>query len=385
MLSCVGLALVSAPFAAQAQSTRQFAYVASEEGDSVTVIDTEAEAMVKTIAVGDGPFGVRLTPDSRWIWVPNFLDATISIIDAESQAVVSTVPLAAGSGPLRLAFDDEGATAYVVLANQHAVAVIDTALARTAPEFSLETTIPLATQPLGIDLSPSALLYVSGPEPGGGRLTEIDPSTGTAGTTIGVAGDPVAVAFTSDGAFGYAAAAGRISVVDLSRRIEVATIVFGVEGGTTQNNQDIVMAPGDEHAYVTNTARSAVGVIDVEANQIEASIAVAGARGIALEADGTRAWVSQDVGSVSVIDLAAREIVATVDIGGVLGLLAIVPPSGAPPTPTVTPTATAEPTATAASGGGDGGCAAGGRGSRGIGLLALALLPLLSPALRRRR
>ena len=46
-------------------SAAPFAYVADHRLDQVSVVDTELDAVVTTIPVGDRPFGVAVAPDGR--------------------------------------------------------------------------------------------------------------------------------------------------------------------------------------------------------------------------------------------------------------------------------------------------------------------------------
>ena len=60
--------------------------------DELLVVDTSSYAIAGHVAVGKGPTGVAVTPDSRQIYVSDNLDDTVSIVDATSQAVVAVVP-----------------------------------------------------------------------------------------------------------------------------------------------------------------------------------------------------------------------------------------------------------------------------------------------------
>ena len=50
-------------FLASAQTLAQNAYITNNSDNSVSVIDTATNTVTATIPVGDGPFGVAVTPD----------------------------------------------------------------------------------------------------------------------------------------------------------------------------------------------------------------------------------------------------------------------------------------------------------------------------------
>src|ERR1700752_588268 len=71
------------------------AYVSNEKSNTVSVIDTDKLAVVKTIKVGQRPRGIELTKDDKYCLVAVGDDDTIQMIDTKSGEVVATLP----SGP----------------------------------------------------------------------------------------------------------------------------------------------------------------------------------------------------------------------------------------------------------------------------------------------
>lgn len=70
----------------------RFGYAADGDSNLVAVIDTERDAIVKTIPVGDQPWRAYPSPDGKWMLVPNNGDETISVIDVKKQRVKTTFP-----------------------------------------------------------------------------------------------------------------------------------------------------------------------------------------------------------------------------------------------------------------------------------------------------
>jgi len=92
---------------------RFFAYVTNESSNTVSVIDTLTDTVVKTIAVGETPTGVAASPDGSKVYVANADSHTISVIDTKTNRVVATIVEGIGPGPLGVAFTPDGQHAYV--------------------------------------------------------------------------------------------------------------------------------------------------------------------------------------------------------------------------------------------------------------------------------
>ena len=71
------------------------AYVTSEVGGTVWVIDVPTEKAIKVIELpkDSKPMGVVVSPDAKRVFVANGRGGTVSVIDAATNAVVSTIPV----------------------------------------------------------------------------------------------------------------------------------------------------------------------------------------------------------------------------------------------------------------------------------------------------
>ena len=130
------------------------AYVANNESDFISVIDTATNTVTATIGGAGLPFNQpgspALAPNARFLYVANrgSLDRvpgnTVSVIATATYTLAATIELAAGSGPASVGITPNGAFAYV--ANQFAdtVSVIDTARALADPSTAVIKTIPVA-------------------------------------------------------------------------------------------------------------------------------------------------------------------------------------------------------------------------------------------------
>ena len=74
------------------------AYVANQDSNDVTVINTATNTVVTTIPVGTQATGVVITPDGTRAYVTNTADNTVSVINTATNTVVATLPV--GLSPL---------------------------------------------------------------------------------------------------------------------------------------------------------------------------------------------------------------------------------------------------------------------------------------------
>src|SRR6185436_5854500 len=78
-----------------AQANAFLAYVSNEKSNTVSIIDIDKLAVIKTIKVGQRPRGIELSKDGKFILVAVGDDDTIQVIDTNSHEIVATLT----SGP----------------------------------------------------------------------------------------------------------------------------------------------------------------------------------------------------------------------------------------------------------------------------------------------
>ena len=116
-----------------------YAYVANEEGNTVSVINTATNTVTATITGFNDPLGVAVTPNGAYAYVTNDVnDGSVSVINTATNKVTATIP--AGNYPTAVAVTPSGAYAYVANSNGYAndsVSVINTATNTLAAAISL--------------------------------------------------------------------------------------------------------------------------------------------------------------------------------------------------------------------------------------------------------
>jgi YVTN family beta-propeller protein len=311
------LFVASTPHLARAQQLSRpraatFGYVANEQNNTVSVIDTASNTVVATIAVGGFPDGVATTPDGTHAYVTNAFDNNVSVIDTASNTVVDTVSV--GSSPSGIAI------------------------------------MPDAPQPNDSDdRRHQRLAYVT--NGADNTVSVIDTAANTVVATVPVGHNPEGVAITSDGVHAYVTNQldDSVSVIDTVNNTVVATVSgFVLPSGVavTPNRAAPNQQAERGHqslAYVTNYVpivdrsnfpASAVSAIDTATNTVVATIPVGQyPNGVAITPDGTRAYVANNAlptdgsitsaGVVSVIDTTRNKVMATILVGAGPGGVAI--------------------------------------------------------------
>jgi YVTN family beta-propeller protein len=119
-------ALTSAPAGAYT------AYVTNECDNTVSVVDPDKMATVKTVPVGQRPHGVAITADGGQTLVCASDDDTIQIIDTKTLKIVDDLP--SGPDPETFALPASG-TLYVSNEDDSLVTVIDVPLRKVIAEI----------------------------------------------------------------------------------------------------------------------------------------------------------------------------------------------------------------------------------------------------------
>jgi YVTN family beta-propeller protein len=163
-----GQSPVSGPIALTADDAR--IVVASEDHDEVLVIDRATREVQQRIAVGDAPG--HLIISGREAIVTSRYGHSVTVVDIERGAVVRTI--AVGSEPMGLVEIDTGVVA-VVLAGDNAVAIVDVNAGRVLKTIALE-----GNDPRAVALLDDGSLYVS--HLSDGTFSRVDLERGTSRT-----------------------------------------------------------------------------------------------------------------------------------------------------------------------------------------------------------
>ena len=333
LLVVAHLGLLAATGSAHAAGKK--VYVADEESNTVSIIDTSTLKTIGRVAVGEEPHNVQVTPDGKLVWVTNNgepaqknektpdakksksggmdMDSTapgaVWAIDTATDKVVAKVPV--GMHPAHVVVSGDGRTAYVTNGGDNTVSLVDTKANQVIAN------IPVGTFPHGLRISPDGLqVWVANLK--GETVSVIDTGSRKEIAKIAVGKGPAQVGFTPDGRFMFVSLSGenQVAVIDPASRKVIGKVAVGtvpIQLYATPDSKFVLVANQGSPEKPGNT----VSFIDVAALKVAATIKTgAGAHGVVIAPDGRRAYVTNTYAStVSVIDIGTRKVIATVRVG----------------------------------------------------------------------
>ncbi|MBI1926446.1 beta-propeller fold lactonase family protein [Candidatus Poribacteria bacterium] len=117
------IAVGQSPFWLRLTPNAQFAYVVNLGSDSLSKISLANNQVVATIPVSQSPHYLAITDDSSLVFVPNFDDNTVSVVSVALDSVITTIPV--GLNPNWVDFNLDGTKAYVANNGSNSISVID--------------------------------------------------------------------------------------------------------------------------------------------------------------------------------------------------------------------------------------------------------------------
>jgi YVTN family beta-propeller protein len=298
------LALICILFPSQLFATT-YAYVPDYEANSILVIRTSDNAIIKTIEVGNGPFGVAVSPTGEYAYVTNREDGTVSVINTTKNEVTDTVKV--GKNPMGIAVGYSGYYLYVANFSDNTVSIITTS---GDEDNSLLTTIAVGSEPYGVVADPG-FVYIYVTNSGGNTVTVFSYDKDPIAVQVG--NGPWGIATDKEGEYVYVAnkSDNTVSVINIQGENRdkddedvydddnqvVKTMQVGKSpcGVTVVNNTNLV--------YITNYSGNSVSVIDVSTLSLSTTLSV-GAKpmGVANPLNGDFAYVIHEDGNfISVI------------------------------------------------------------------------------------
>ena len=280
---------------------------------------TAGNTAIGTVASFNGvePERVAFTPDGLKAYVTNSSSHTVSVIDTQSGAQLKSIALPE-SNPANLAVSPDGSKVYVLNGGSSSIFIIDTKTDGLGKPSTVQNYT--GTYPYGIAFNPakgSKLAYVTNND-AAASVSVIDTSADSqTGTVTGYAGDQGAhgVAFAPDGKTAYVATAKSVVAIDVASGAQQQPIT-GYSGITPLN---IAFTPDGGKAYVTNQNSQSVSVIDTQTNTqtgVVGKFTGSFPAVVAVTPDGATAYVTcYGTGTVSVIDVKSDTQTATVNLG----------------------------------------------------------------------
>jgi YVTN family beta-propeller protein len=308
-------AAVAQPTLVFAASTAGKAYVGIFRDDTVTVIDTASNRVLRTIAVPKGPHGLVMTPGARKVYVSSDGASTVSVIDTITDQVVSSIDV--GPNPHGLAISPDGRKLLVMAFGANQAIVIDTMSDRIVGQIS----VPLAHN--GAIGSDGRLAYVGSQQQGSTAIVVLDLIEMKEISKVPLDKTPRGLDLSPDGKWLYFTVAGSDAVLVL----ETATNQIVNQIATGVSPHVALFAPDGQVALVVNQGPGELSMIEPMNNTVSTTLKVGKApHWLAISADGRTAYVTNEGSNdVSVVDLGSRQVIATIPVGNAPRKIAVQP------------------------------------------------------------
>jgi YVTN family beta-propeller protein/VCBS repeat-containing protein len=298
-------------------------------GDSVVVINTATNAVVKRIAVGQHSQGVAVSPDGGRVYVANGNDDSVSVIDTATNTVTNTI--AVGDNPVRVAVSPDGSRVYVANWNSNTVSAINTAT-------NAVTTIAVGNTPQDLAVSPDGTrVYVANYY--GNTVSVINTATNAVTATVSVGKVPTGVAVSPDGTRVYVGSWGDDSVSVISTATNAVTTKIAVGDSPSA----VAISPDGKRVYVANENANSVSVINTATSAVTNSFAAGSGNqlpAVAVSPDGKRVYVANwSSNQVVVLETTGASVALSAPnatTGAITGKFTVVNPAGAKLTFTAT-------------------------------------------------
>jgi PQQ-dependent catabolism-associated beta-propeller protein len=304
------------------------AYVSNEDGQSVTVIDTEKDEAIATIPVGKRPRGLKLSRDGTRLYVavsglpkcpPTVPDEECAKLErdlgADGIAVVDTVALKplkvleSGSDPEQFDISADGRLLFVANEDIGQTSVVD------VETGEIKARIPVGDEPEGVSVSPDGRWVLVTSE-SDNAVAVIDSRTFEVVRTVPVGHRPRDAAFTPDSRVAYVSGEFDASLYRMSVP-DGAPVERLLQLRKEARPMAVVLDPPRDRLFLSTGRGGTVAVVALAESKLVAEIPV-GTRpwGIALSPDGKRLYTANGPSNdVSVVDTATLKVIKEIPVG----------------------------------------------------------------------
>jgi len=316
-----GALLLAAPFCAQAGR----AYVTNEDGESVSVLDTDKAEVVATVNVGKRPRGMKLSRDGKQLFVavsglpkcpPSVPDEECAKLKrdltADGIAVIDTTTLKldrllkSGSDPEQFDLSHDGKQLFISNEDSGTLTVVGI----------VEGTVPVGKEPEGVRVTPDGRWIVVTSE-SGNAIYAIDAHTLKMVKSVPVGKRPRDVAFAPDGRTVYISGEFDASVYTTTLP-DLGSATKLVQLRPEAKPMGVLFDASHKRLFVSTGRGGTIAVVSLEGGPKLVTEIQVGARpwGIALSHDGKRLYSANGSSNdVTIIDTTTLQVVKKVAVG----------------------------------------------------------------------
>lgn len=298
------LSLLAVTGAAAAPTHR--AFITNEKDNTLSVIDTRTNTLVKTFDIGVQPRGIGLAPDGSEVYVALGDANSIAVVDPQSLKILRQID--SGRDPETFAVHPNGLL-YISNEEDAKASVTDPKSGKIVAE------IPVGIEPEGVAISPDGTRVIVTSE-STNMLHVVKVPEHELAANILVGARPRAAVFSGDSRWAYASAeiGGEILKVDMQSNKIALT---GRLGDDDAKPKDLLLSADEKHLYVAGGRANGVFVLAADTLTVERKIDT-GARvwGLAMNRDRSRLYVTNGGSdTVSIIDTGTNKVIASVKVG----------------------------------------------------------------------
>lgn len=226
---------------------------ATDQGNSVWVIDGGTNTVVATVPVGLGSYGVAVNPVTNRVYVADYRDDNVSVIDGDTNMVVATVPV--GHVPSGVSVNPVTNRIYATSRvdiygtgeGSNSVWVID------GDTNTVIATVPAGDQPFGVAVNPATnRIYVANLYDD--NVSVVDGASNMVVATVPVGDGPLSVAVNpvTNRIYVVNYMDNTVSVIEDARQV-----VLFIKGINTNSSCDI-----DGWSAIRDTLKTTLGMSD---------------------------------------------------------------------------------------------------------------------------
>jgi YVTN family beta-propeller protein len=307
------VAVMLAPFAGLAcqtsrSTTRPAAariYVTNQLDNSASVIDGATHKTIATVRVGVSPAQAAVSPDRKSVYIANTASNTVSVVGTGNNTVVKTIALPRGSRPIGVAVNPNGRYLYTADGGSNRVSVLDMRAKRVV------ASVRVGRQPLSVAVAPDGKMVYAA-NSGSGDVSVIDARTNRVVRTIPTGRFPSGVAVTPDGASLY-----------VTNELSGVTVINAGNGTVAARLREpspfsVAVSPNRKRAYLTALGPGTVRAIDTGTHRVASTVSVGpyGTDPFTVRATRDAIYVAnQAANTLSVIDPNTFKATATIATG----------------------------------------------------------------------
>jgi YVTN family beta-propeller protein len=263
-----------------------YIYLAQLQDNRVMVMRTSDFALVDSIATGDWPEDVALSPDGQLLYVANLMSDDVTIISTATHEVVATVPV--GVKPGSLAFAPGGQLLYVLCRGEDSLAVMNTASHSTVAKLYV------GAMPNMVAVTPDGTkAYVALEQDHAVAVVDLGSLSLLRQVTMSTT--PYSVFVSIDGSCAYVGLDDTVCIMSCAGDTVLASVFVG------GRPQDMAFSPDERYVYVANDYHSKLPVMSAGSREVIGSIVSDAYLGyVCLSPDGSRLYATDDYRGVYV-------------------------------------------------------------------------------------